>query len=81
VTRRDFILEHIAEILPACSGPTQTILGRNRLIWAAKRSNRVLAASPTTLKRRGYFRTTSMVWVPMEPVEPRMIMFFNLGKL
>src|SRR6266480_3416405 len=48
--------------------------GRNSRVWPTRSSWFIPAAdSPTILNRSGCRRTTSSAWVPMDPVEPRMV--------
>ena len=50
--------------------PMATSSGRSRRAWATSRSTDRWAASATNRKRSGSVSTTSIAWVPIEPVEP-----------
>ena len=48
--------------------------GRNSRVWPTSSSWFIPAADkPTILNRSGCRRTTSSAWVPIDPVEPRMV--------
>ena len=56
---------------------TETIRGLNALIWSFSSLMLVPAASPMILKLSGKRLTTSSVFVPIEPVEPKIDKRFN----
>ena len=61
------------------SSQTPQIFGENSRIWLSSASMFLPAAIPTT-SISPFARTTSKVWVPMEPVEPRIaIRFISLS--
>ena len=74
---------------PASSAMARSVTPR-RAAWAQRASAFLPVARPTTRKRTGDSRrsaralrcsTTSTVWVPMEPVEPRMMRRFSITRV
>ena len=72
-TGRSFTLARSSRA--ASSVHITAVAGKNSRICFSIRATLVPAASPFTA-RSGFSLTISSVWVPMEPVEPRIAMFF-----
>ena len=61
----------------ASSSPMTASCGLNSLICFSMRVVFLPAESAVTFSFPGFCLTTSSVWVPMEPVEPRTAIFFS----